>query len=245
MLAAIIVYGLPAGHVRPDEARAEHERLALPRLRDRLRDQGAALAVPRLAARRLPRVAARGCRAALGRDLEGRRLRVPADRDRQVPRARPTTSASPILVARGDRARLRLAARVPGARHPRRRRVLLARADGADHLRPLRRERPRLRRRGAADGQPRPALDDDVPARRDGRAADGDRRALAARRDGPRPAGARDGPDDGRRDGARGAALLELRRRVPDPGRRLPAGLGLGGRRRRSRSCSRRCTCCG
>ena len=35
--------------------------------------------------------------------------------------------------ARGDRARLRLAARLPRARHPRRDRVLLARADGADH----------------------------------------------------------------------------------------------------------------
>ena len=31
--------------------------------------------------------------AALGRDLEGRGLRLPADRDREVPRARRTTSA--------------------------------------------------------------------------------------------------------------------------------------------------------
>ena len=58
-----------------------------------------------------------------------------------------------------------------------------------------------------------------------------------ARRDGPRPTGARDGPDDRRRDRARRAALVELRRRVPDPGRRLPAGLGLGrGRRGRDRA---------
>ena len=50
----------------------------------------------------------------------------------------------------------------------------------------------RLRRRGAADGQPRTDLDDAVPARRDGRTPDLDRGALAARRDGARPAGARD-----------------------------------------------------
>ena len=57
--------------------------------------------------------------------------------------------------ARGRGARLRLAARVPRARLPRRRRVLVARAVGADRARPLRRHRPRLRRRGAADGRAR------------------------------------------------------------------------------------------
>ena len=128
--------------------------------------------------------------------------------------------------ARLDRPRLRLAARVPRARHPRRRRLLVARADGADHLRPVRVQRPRLRRRRAADGQPRADLDDDVPARRDGRAANGDRRALAARRDGARTARARDRADDGRRDGARRAALVELRRRVPRAGRRVPDRAG-------------------
>ena len=87
MLAAIIVYGLQQDSFDLLTDGAEHERLALPRLRDRLRGQGAVLALPRLAARRLPRVAARGRRAALGRDLEGRRLRVPADRARQVSRA--------------------------------------------------------------------------------------------------------------------------------------------------------------
>ena len=120
MLAAIIVYGLQQGTFDLTDDGAEHERLALPRLRDRLRGQGAALAVPRLAARRLPRVAARGVGPALGRDLEGRRVRVPADRDRQVPRARRTTSACRSSCSR-DRARLRLAARVPRARRPRRR----------------------------------------------------------------------------------------------------------------------------
>ena len=66
---------------------------------------------------------------------------------------------TPILVLAVDRARLRLAARVPRARHPRRGRVLVARADGADHVRPVRRQRPGLQRRGAADGQPRADLD--------------------------------------------------------------------------------------
>ena len=45
--------------------------------------------------------------------------------------------------ARRDRARLRLAARVPRARLPRRRRVLVARAVGADRARPVRRDGPR------------------------------------------------------------------------------------------------------
>ena len=176
MLAAIVVYGLQQGTFDLTQMGHELERLALPRLRDRLRGQGAALAVPRLAAGRLPRGAGRGVGAALGRDLEGRRVRLPADRDREVPGpdAR-LPGADPR--ARVDRPRLRLAARVPRARHPRRDRLLVARADGADHVRALRHERPRLRRRGAADGEPRPDLDDALPARRDGRAAGGDRRA--------------------------------------------------------------------
>ena len=53
-----------------------------------------------------------------------------------------------ILALRGDRARLRLAARVPRARHPRRDRVLVDGADGADRARPLRAQRARRRRRG-------------------------------------------------------------------------------------------------
>ena len=55
----------------------------------------------------------------------------------------------------------------------------------------------------------------------------------AARRHGARPAGARDARADDRRHLARRAALDLVRRRVPDPRGRLPAGLGLGRRRRR------------
>ena len=156
----------PAGHVRPDDDGDEHERLALPRLRDRVRGQGAALAVPRLAAGRLPRVAAGGRRPALGRDLEGRRVRLPAHRDREVPRSRRTTSGSPILVlaAIGLVYGSLLAFRAPDVRG------VIAYSSlaqmGLITLRPLRRQRPRPRRRGAADGQPRAALDVAVPARR-------------------------------------------------------------------------------
>ena len=39
--------------------------------------------------------------------------------------------------------------------------------------------------------------------------------------------------------------LERVRRRVPRPRRRLPAVLGLRASSARSRSCSRRCTCCG
>ena len=95
-----------------------------------------------------------------------------------------------VLVLAAARARLRLAARVPRARLPRRRRLLVARADGPDRARPLRRQRPRLQRRRAPDGQPRRW------SRRalfllagDARSAHGHRRVLRARRDGERTAG--------------------------------------------------------
>ena len=77
---------------------------------------------------------------ALGRDLEGRRVRLPADRDREVPRADARLPRADPR-ARRDRPRLRLAARLPCARRPRRRRLLVARADGADHVRHLRLQR--------------------------------------------------------------------------------------------------------
>ena len=51
--------------------------------------------------------------------------------------------------------RVRIADRVPRAGLPRRRRLLEPGADGADHARPVRRQLARLRRRRAADDQPR------------------------------------------------------------------------------------------
>ncbi len=70
-------------------------------------------------------------------------------------------------------------------------------------------------------------------------------RVRRARRDGEGPAGARDGADDDRDHRARGARVGSVRGRVRDPRRRLPAGLAATRWSARSRSCSRRCTCCG
>ena len=96
----------------------------------------------------------------------------------------------------------------------------------------LRLRRPRSRRRRPPVGRARAHLGEHVPPRRHGRAALRDRRARRARRHGSRPTDARD--DRARRgdDRARGARLGDVRRRVPDHGRRLRPGLGLLGRRR-------------
>ncbi len=196
----------PAGHVRPDAHGAEQLDVALPGLRDRVRDQGAALPVPRLAPWRLPRVTARGVGAALRRGLESGPLRPPADRDREVPVGR-RRLARGAARPRCDLTRLWLAARLPCARLPGRRPVLVARAVRIDRARAVGGERPRLRRSRAADGQPWPHLGVAVPRRRDGRAAHGHRGAGQARRDGARAARARNRAHDDRDHRARGAAL--------------------------------------
>src|SRR5581483_6572424 len=223
----------PAGaHVRPRRRAGERQPLALPRLHARLRDQGATLAVPRLAAGQLPRGAARGDRRPLRRDREGWPLRDAADRDPEVPRPDELLPDGDPR-ARGRGSRLRLAPRLPLDGFPRRRRLLLARAVRPDRTRPLRRNGSRLRRCRPPDGRARLGLHLALPHRRRRRAADDDRRVPPARRDGARTAGARDAADDGRRHLARRARLGELRRRVPDPRGRLPARLVVGGDRRR------------
>ena len=104
----------PGRDVLDDHRRDERERLDLPRLRRRVRRQGAALPVPRLAAGRLPRVASGGLGRAVGRDLEGGRVRLPAHLLLALPGGRARLPhADPR--AGGDRADLRLAARVPRA----------------------------------------------------------------------------------------------------------------------------------
>ena len=114
MLVAIVAARARGRYVRHDGAgRAGNEHLDLPRLRRRLRREGAALAVPRLAARRLPGVAARSGGRPLRRHLEDRRLRLPRHRRPVLPGARGG------LANRGpragvDRARLRLPACLPG-----------------------------------------------------------------------------------------------------------------------------------
>ena len=86
--------------------------------------------------------------------------------------------------AGGDRARVRIDARVPSARLPRGRCVLVARAIRADRARPLLGHEPRLRRRRAADGRARAHLDRALPDRRHDRAPRDDRPVQAPRRDG-------------------------------------------------------------
>ncbi len=150
-----------------------------------------------------------------------------------------------VLALAAAGARVRLAARFSRARLPRRGRILLARAVGTDHARSLRRHRSGLRRRRAADGRARAHLDLALPDRGRRGAADDDRRVPPAGRHGARQTRAGNAADDRRRDLPRRARLGVLRRRVPHPGRRLPACTGGGRRSARARSCSPRCTCCG
>ena len=76
-------------------------------------------------------------------------------------------------------ARVRVVARLPGARSPRRDRVLVDGADGAHHHRRLRLRRPRPRWRRAPVGRARARLGEHVPARRHGGAALRDERRRA------------------------------------------------------------------
>ena len=88
MLASIVVVRALAGDVLARRLGHVRQRVDLPRLPRRLRRQGADLPLPRLARRRLSRVAARGRGDPLRRRLEGGRLRAAADRDPELPRAR-------------------------------------------------------------------------------------------------------------------------------------------------------------
>ena len=181
---------------------------------------------------------------ALGHRRQGGPLRLPADRDPDTSRIRCTTgvpscsSLASISLVYGSL----LAFRAPDFRGV----VMyssLAQA-GLIMLGLFAGNQPRLRRRGAADRQPRADLGDAVPARGHGRAAHVDRRVrLLGGMARGRPALATVVMTAGVIALAV-PALDDLRRRVPDPRRRVPAGLGLGGRRRRRRSCSPPCTCC-
>ncbi len=88
-----VIRDLVGRRVLPDR-----ERLAVRRLRAGLRDQAAAVAVPRLAARRLPRRADPRDRPARGGHEQGRRLRLPADRACPCSPRAPTRFAIPIGV---------------------------------------------------------------------------------------------------------------------------------------------------
>ena len=219
-----------SGDVPARGDRHELERLGLPRLPRRLRRESAAPAVPRLAARRVHRGAARGCGAALRRRLEGSCVRARLDRPAALPRAGRGLSGARARARRRD-ARVRLGSRVPPARRPRRDRLLVDGPDGPDRARDLRVERPRSRRRGAALGQPRARLGRHVPRRGDDRDAHRHRPVLGARRAREGQADPGDARDRARDVHAGRSRLVELRRRVRDPRRGLRAGMGVRGRR--------------
>ena len=243
MLASIVVFGLQQGTF--DLTKHGHVVLdvALPRLRGRVRDQVAALPVPRLAADHLPRVAARGVGGALRHRLEGRSLRPAADRDPEVPdvvddwRVVLLVLASISLVYGSL-----LAFRAPDFRG-----VVLYSSLAQSGLIALGLfANNDLGFDGAVLQMVNHALISAtlflLAGMVERRTSTGEFRLLGGMARG-RPALATLLHDD-RRHLARRAALDVVRRRVPDPRRRLPAGLGLGRRRRRRRSCWRRCTCC-
>ena len=76
MLASIIAFGVSQGTFSLQAGGTSDERLDLPRLPRRLRREGAALPVPRLAASGVHAIVARGRRTALRRGLEGGRVRA-------------------------------------------------------------------------------------------------------------------------------------------------------------------------
>ncbi len=85
MLVSMITLGLRAGSFDLDKIGTSGSTWLFLGVHDRVRDQGAALPVPRLGALGLPRVAGRGRGDALGRRLQGRRLRDAALRAAAVP----------------------------------------------------------------------------------------------------------------------------------------------------------------
>ena len=236
MLASIVAFGITQGHVPPGGDRDERQQLGVPRLPRRVRGEGAAAAVPRLAAHRVHRGAARAGGDPLGRRLEGRGLRARLDRAAALPGARRRLPRGRARPRRRD-ARLRLGARVPPARRPRRHRVLVDGPDGPHRARDLRRHGPRARRGRAALGQPRPRLRRAVPPRGDDRDAHRNGALRRAGRHGKGPPDPRDPRDDARDVRAGRPRLGELRGRVRDPRRRVRPRLGVrGGRRGRDRA---------
>ena len=233
------------GHVQPDRRGHERQRLGLPRLPRRLRGQGSAPAVPRLAADRLHRGSTRGGRTPLGRGVEGSRVRSRLDR---APALSGSCRGLAHCRARARRGwtRLQLAARVPPTGRARRDRVLVDGPDEPDRAGYLRGERPRPRRRNPPLGQSRPRLRCDVPARRDADPPYRHRPLL-------RPRGLREGPPRSRHDRDGGRSYVDARpfRARPTSPANSPSSpassrrAGATPRSVRRRSCSPPCTPCG
>ena len=180
------------GHVPARRPRDELERLVFLGFLVAVRRQGAAAPVPRLAA---------GSRTRRRRPRSGRCSRASS-------RRRPCSGSSgsslphfpePVEDFRDGRARargrdapLRVGARIPPDRHPRRGRLLVDGPDGAHRARHLCDQRSRARRRRAPVGEPRPRLRGPLPARGDDRDAHRHRRPRPSSAGWPR--GARSSP---------------------------------------------------
>ena len=216
-----------AGDVLPDRLGDERQRAGSSSASRRVRGQGAALPVPRLAAARLPRGAGRSRGASSPASSRRPRSTASCGSDRRSSPSRPTTlrASSSCSPRAGLVYGSLLAFRAPDLRG------VIAYSSmaqmGLITLGVFAVRRPRARRRHAPVGHPRPHLREHVPARRDGRAALRDGRARRARRawreGGPMLATVvhRRGDDRARR-----AGLGDVRGRVPDPGRRLRARAG-------------------
>ena len=141
LLASTLVLGLPApgrhrrAHLRlPCARRVEravghHRGAAVPRVHGRVRDQGAAVPVPHLAARRAHRGADCGLGGAGRRDHQDGCVRLRAVLVRAVPAGERRSRAAPAR-ARGDRHPLRRDRRRDADRLETRHRVLVGRAHG-------------------------------------------------------------------------------------------------------------------
>ena len=201
MLAAIIVFGLQQGTfdlttIGHEPTRRGSSSASSSRSRSRRRSSRSTAGCRTPTARRRPRW--RRCSRASSRRRPS--TASCASRSRSSPRPTHDWRVRPPR-ARGDRrsstARCSPSARPTSAASSRTRRSAQI---GPDRARPLRRQRPRLRRRRAADGQPRADLGVALPARRHGRAAH--RRPASSRGSAAWRAGgpiARHPPDDDRR----------------------------------------------
>ena len=177
-----------AGHVRPDADGDERKRRHVPRLRDRVRHQGAAVALPRLAARRLPRkLRRRSPRSSRGSSRRPRPTASSGSRYRSSPSPWQTMRDTIlVLAAIGLVYGSLLAFRPPDFRG------VIAYSSLAQMCLILiglfAVNDSGVRRRAAPDDQPRPHLGRPVPARGLRRAPHRDRPVRAARRHGARDA---------------------------------------------------------
>src|SRR5438105_6297328 len=204
--------------------------MALPRLRARVRHQGAGLAAAHVATGRAHRSSRGRFHRARRRDAEDGDLRIRPVRDAAVPRGRAAVRAGDRGTRR-HRNRLRLA-HVHGATRPQAaHRVLVRRAPRVRDARSGRAHAGSRQRRGPADGEPRCLHGRAVPHRRVLLRAHTHARSAAVRR---RCAGrARDGRCFPRRRALlhRIARHQRVHRRVPHPHRHVHLAIGFARQR--------------